>query len=169
MATGVAAMLWSRITVLNSAENLVETNPLPLNLTQRQDDKGKDISFEQIGMIYPVADEVTYVRQTLLNSVWQYSVLAVQPLLTIIMFGAILFFHSTPVDRGFGLISILSGIDAGGLNSLAGAALSGKLTKEVKLVISPSHEGDEGAIKYHIALPSSVLRNAKLARDVTYH
>ncbi|KAK5093191.1 hypothetical protein LTR70_004833 [Exophiala xenobiotica] len=169
MATDVAAMLWSRITALNSAQNLINTNPRPLHLPQRQDDQGKAVSFEEIGLIYPVEDSVVYIRPTLRKSPWLYGVLAVQPLLTVVMLGVTFLFYSTPIDKGFGLPAILSGIESGSLDSLKGAALSGKLTKDVKLIICPSPEGHQGTIDYRIEHASSTHRNERLSRNIIYY
>ena len=169
MATGMAAMVWSRITVLNSAENLVDQDPLPLHKPLWRMESGPDLTYEDVGLLYPVNDYVLYIRPTLRTSVWLYLVLAIQPLLIVMTLGLALMFYSTSLDKGFGLISILSGINARSLDRLTGAALSGKLTRSVKLVIQTIQDDQKGAIEYHVDLPSVAPQNGKLASDVIYH
>jgi hypothetical protein len=169
MATGTAAMLWSRIIVLNSAENLVGSDPLPLRVTQRATKSGENLTYEDVGLIYPVNDNVVYIRPTLQKSGLLYFVLAIQPVLIVVIFGLTLMFYSTPLDKGFGLISILSGIDTRSLDSLTGAALSGELARNDKLVIRPIQDDYKGAIEYHIELPPTAPGNGRLAQNVIYH
>ena len=169
MSTGVAAMLWSRITVLNGAENLVESDPLPLSAIQRQRDTGGDLTFEEVGMIYPVEDYVIYIRPTVQKSGWLYCVLAIQPVLIVIILGLRLLLYSTPVDRGFGLISILSGLSTKTSDSLSGAALSGKLVKDVKLVIRPTTDIGKYSVKYTIEPRSTASKNGQISRGIVYH
>lgn len=169
MATAMAAMLWSRITVLNSAQNLVDADPLPLRKTAMYKDADQ-FTFEDIGLLYPVNDHVVYIRPTLRTSFWLYTVLALQPLLTFVMLGLITVFFSTPLDKGFGLISILSGIDTRSLDRLTGASLSGQLAENVKLVIGSVQDDQKGAVEYHVeVLSPTAPRNGRLARNIVYH
>lgn len=168
MTTAVAATMWSRMTAFFSAENIVESDPLPLNVSYADDDTGKAFSYEQVGLIYPTNDTVMYIRRTARKSIWLYAVLAIQPLLTIIMFGLVFCFYSVPVDRGFGLVSILSGLDDESRDSLNGAALSGELEKKVKLVIHASQDENKGAISYQIEQLSSGRRNTRISPKVIY-
>lgn len=148
---------------------MVDTNPLPLNVLQRQRDTGGDLTFEQVGLIYPVKDEVVYIRPALRKSVWLYCVLACQPVLTLIMLilGSLL--HSTPIDRGFGLVSILSGIKTESAECLEGAALSGRLSKDVRLVIGPVSDGVKSALQYSVEPDVSSSRNGRLRRGASYY
>ncbi|KAI9718457.1 MAG: hypothetical protein M1812_004178 [Candelaria pacifica] len=161
MATGMAAMLWSRITALNIAANETERNV---------DSKFADRTLEEAGLFYPVDDTVIYIRPTLRKSGFLYCVLLLQPLLIVITLGLIMILHSTPLDKGFGLISILAGIDRQSLDIVAGAALSGVLMKDVKLVIQPIQDDQKGAIDYHVE-PSTTTstRNGELRSNIVYH
>jgi len=62
------------------------------------------------------------------------------------MFLSTRLFYSLPISKGFGLVSVLSGIDRKCLDSLSGAGLSGKLKEPIKLNISVINDinGDEG-------------------------
>ena len=154
MATGIAAMLWSRTTVL------AESDILP----RLQE------SADVVGLIYSVNDTVIYIRPTLQKSSLLYCILALQPLLIVVILGLRLMFHSTPLDTGFGLISILSGINRGSLDILGGAALSGELERSVKLVIHPIQDNQNGRMEYHVSLPSAApMRNGRLNSKVMYH
>ncbi|EXF79657.1 hypothetical protein CFIO01_12143 [Colletotrichum fioriniae PJ7] len=68
---------------------------------------------------------IFYKRPTLRKSPWLYMVLAIQPFLIVIILGLTAMLHSEPLSKGFGLVSILSGIDSQSLSKLAGASLSG--------------------------------------------
>jgi hypothetical protein len=48
---------------------------------------------------------------------------------------------STPIDRGFGLISILAGIERNSLSVLKGASLSGELRGDARLRIDAIEPG----------------------------
>ncbi|MCJ1228292.1 hypothetical protein MMC12_004953 [Toensbergia leucococca] len=161
MATGMAAMLWSRITVIDSVANLANSNSAQ---------RFAGLTYEDAGLIYPVNDTVVHTRPTLQKSGWLYCVFAIQPLMVVIILGLTWMFHSTPLDKDFGLISILSGVDRGSLDILAGAALSGELVRNVKLVIHPTQENQKGTIEYYVALPSTApMRNGRLTSQTIYH
>ena len=78
---------------------------------------------------------------TLRADAWFYVILWVQPVMTIIAFLATMFLYETPISRGFGLVSILAGVERDSLDVLAGATLSGELEKPVKLTIDTSGKG----------------------------
>ncbi len=161
MATGVAAMLWSRISVVNSPLSQDKSFITPKELAR--------LTPEEAGLVYPLNDAVFYRRPTLRKSGLLYFVLGIQPLLVVsilILIASV--FHSTPLDKGFGLISILSGIDRRSLDVLAGAALSGELTKRVKLVMRPVADDQKGAMVYYVTA-SSRTANGKLVPAIPYH
>ena len=79
MATAMAAMLWSRITALNSAAN--EGDPHVASGIFA------GTTYENAGLVYPVNDTVTYIRPTLRKSSLLYTVLMLQPLLTFVILG----------------------------------------------------------------------------------
>ena len=163
MATGMAAMLWSRITALNGAGNVGDPHVASGMF--------RNITYEDAGLIYSVNDTVAYIRPTLRKSSLLYAILILQPSLILVILGLKLKFHSMPLDQGFGLISILSGIERGSLDHFAGAALSGELQKAVRLVMKPVQDNEKGTVKYQATTepPTGLLRNGKLDSRVTYH
>ncbi|KAI9669136.1 MAG: hypothetical protein M1831_000728 [Alyxoria varia] len=162
MATGIAAMLWSRIIAIDCSSILQGSHDDPYMF--------HNLTYKDAGLIYPVKDIAVHIRPTLRKSSWLYFLLATQPLLIIGMLGMTLMLHSTPLDNGFGLISILSGIDRRGLDVLAGAALSGELVRTVKLTMNPLHDDEKGTIQYDVVLPSTVSpHNGRLAPKIVYH
>lgn len=163
MATGIAAMLWSRITAIDSAAN--DGDPDVASRTFA------GVTYEDAGLIYPVNDTVAYIRPTLRKSSLLYAVLMLQPLLIFVILGLTLTFHSLPLDKGFGLISILSGVERGSLDALAGAALSGELKRAVRLFMLPVQDGENGRVEYRVAIApqTGLLRNGELVSGVVYH
>ena len=167
ITTSMAAMLWSRITAFSGANNLEPWNTSSDALSYPY----YNISYEDAGLIYKQSEKIVYIRPTLRKSPWLYLVLAIQPLLSVSMLGITLLLRSTPVDKGSGLISILSGVDRNSLDILAGATLSGRLGKSVKLVMQPTLEEGVARVEYHIA-PSSTgnsMNNGRLNTGMVYH
>ncbi|KAI4184919.1 MAG: hypothetical protein LQ346_006020 [Caloplaca aetnensis] len=163
MAIGVAAMVWSKITVLNS--------PISQDESFRASKELARLTAEEAGLVYAVNDTAKYIRPTLRKSGLLYLLLAIQPALVIIILGWMAVLRSTPLDRGFGLVSILSGVDRDSLDSLAGAGLSGELSRSVKLVIRPTYEDAKGLVKYYVAPASSTaaVQNEGLTPRMIYH
>ncbi|KAL8786499.1 MAG: hypothetical protein Q9213_002726 [Squamulea squamosa] len=165
MATSLAAMVWSKIAAVNS--------PISEHKNFIPPDELARLTAEEAGLVYPVNDTAVYIRPTLRKSGLLYFILAVQPLLIIvILMLTASAFHSTPLDKGFGLISILSGIDRRSLDVLAGAALSGELAENVKLVMRPIRDNEKGAVEYYVATPSpptSATQNGRLSPEIIYH
>ena len=80
--------------------------------------------------------------------------------------------RSTPVDEGFGLVSILSAIDRESLDVVNRASLSGRLASKIKVVIRPLRNGRSDTMNYCV-MPStsatrSTVRNRGLASDTVY-
>ena len=125
--TVIAAMYWSRITALNGyyawgpdkTVDYSDTNP---NNTKRT-------------MYYHVDDEIVSTKPTMDPSWLLYLVLAIQPVLTAAAFLVTLFFHRTPMNRGFSMIAVMAGVKHESLHILKGASFSGQLSKPVKLKI----------------------------------
>ncbi|KAG8527789.1 uncharacterized protein KY384_007943 [Bacidia gigantensis] len=166
LATSMAAMLWSRVTAANSAINLD-----PQSGSSVLQHEYHNYTYQDVGLYYPVDDHILYIRPTLRRSPWLYVVLAIQPVLTVGILALTLLLHSTPVDKDFGLISILAGVDRGSLDTLAGATLSGKLSKSVKLVMQPKVEIGAAKIEYSV-LPASVagrMKNGRLNPRTVYY
>lgn len=140
MATGVAAMLWSRITVKYGAANLAETHDAPTWTSSNH----TNLTLGDVGLIYPVNDMVEYTRPTLRKSGLLYFIFAIQPLLVFVSLALIAcILNSTPLGKDFGFISVLSGIDRESLDVVNGASLSGQLATKVKLVIHPMRNSQE--------------------------
>ena len=170
MATGLAAMVWSRITVKYGAANLAETHEAPIWKSSNH----TNFTLGDVGLIYPVKDMVEYTRPTLRKSGVLYFVFVIQPLLSFVSLALIAWIlNSTPLDKDFGLISILSGIDRESLDVINGASLSGQLTRKVKLVMRPMRNSQGDAIRYRVVPSSSTttrtVRNGRLAPDTIYH
>lgn len=168
-ATAAAAMLWSRIAAFDTAPLAIDQPLVNPQWHHFSGNYGYNFTNEEVGLIYQVNDSVIYIRPTLQKSALLYTVLAIQPLLLLIMLGLTTLFHSTPIDKGFGLISILSGIDRESLDILAGAALSGELIKDVKLVIHPVQGNQEGSIEYYVTASSTPTRNGRMVGNIIYH
>jgi hypothetical protein len=87
-------------------------------------------------LYYPATGESIISVTTTLNANWLlYLVLSLQPVLTLLMFLFAMFFYSTPIQKGFGIIAILAGVDRGSLDIVQGAGLSGELVKPVVMDI----------------------------------
>ena len=164
-ATGMSAMLWSRITIKDSISN-----------PERPDDWQRmfgDFTDEDLGLIYPVNDSVIYTRPAIRKSSTLYFVLILQPTLTIVVLILLAVLHSTPVGKNFGLVTILSGIDHEKLDILHGAALSGDLAKKVQLIMQPKENNGTKSIRYLCQeLDSTVGKGAnkgKLTSGMVYH
>ena len=130
--------------------------------------------FGDVGLIYPVNDTVEYTRPTLRRSGLLYSTFAIQPLLVIISLVLVAcWLDSTPLDKDFGFVSILSGIDRESLDIVNGASLSGKLATKIRLVMHPIRNNQGDTIRYRV-MPSSSsttrrVRNRKPALNTIYH
>lgn len=173
MAISVAAMMWSRIAAVSTTLGLLDEaitpgseHPPPLEIARA---RYGDTTNSDAGLFYKLEDEVIYARPTLRKEPWLYFVLAIQPALTLLVLGLTLMFHSTPIDRGFGLISILSGVSRSSLDVLRGSSLSGKLTQDVKLIMEPKHQEPRGFIGYNIRPANEGgAHNGKLRKKIIY-
>lgn len=114
----VGAALWARITSLNGlADNPSHT---------------ENAQLEYAANLFQVSVQSPALRQH-----WDlYSILLLYPVLTavIVLLRATLYF-STPVDQGFGIVALLSGVEKSGLECLRGASLSGQTTLPVPIRI----------------------------------
>ena len=114
----VAAMLWARITSENGAE------------------RPRVSGFEKIYTSYvKPAAAITIAKQivTLQRSPWLIVVLAIHPLLTVLAVLAKATMYTTPIGNRFGIISLLAGITEEGREVMRGAALSGMLSRKVRV------------------------------------
>lgn len=173
MSISVATMLWSRITTLMPTTFDSET----FNKSSQGwlSENNTALTQEEASIFYAVGKDeqiITYNRPTLHKAPWLYLVLGVQPVLLLVILGLIALFHSVPLGKGFGLISILSGIQSQSLNKLRGASLSGELKQPIKLAMSPNQDNDAGLnyIQYDFVTSSKGMQsNGRLARNVVYN
>jgi hypothetical protein len=87
-------------------------------------------------LYHPRNQTIMSTRSTL-RAVWGlYVVVGALPLVTMLTFLPLLLFYSLPIGRGFGLVSILAGIDRDSLDLVKGAGLSGELERQIRLDIS---------------------------------
>lgn len=174
MATAVAAMFWSRVVAIDTigaplgADGGYNTSSYAWTTPS-----GTRLSFDDIKILYhvdPSDQTIHYVRPTLRKSPLLYFILAVQPLLIVAILIAASAMHSVPMDKGFGLVSILAGIDRHTLDILSGASLSGELTQRVKLLIFPADNGHFGKLDLHV-MPVNEDSNGKkrLREGVLYY
>lgn len=167
MSTAVAAMSWSRICSLNGVSNYLNQT-LDVQFGTRPDNSS--ISVEEAGLMYDVPDEqIVSIRQTLRNSWLLWLILAIQPVLVITMVLLTAFMYSTPIDKGFGLVSMLAGISPQSLELLRGAALSGELNEKLRVSIFPAHrKGGEDAIEYRLHRVGENVPVGRLRRETVY-
>jgi hypothetical protein len=89
------------------------------------------------GMSYaPIDENIRSVRHTLHAGGLLYLVLAVQPALTAVGFMLTVWLYKVPIGEGFGIVSILSGLEPASLGLIQGAGLSGKLRAPVRLDVT---------------------------------
>lgn len=155
--TFVAGMLWAAATA-------------QADLQQRTDFTS-DPEIPKRGLFYEVDDElVTSTRITMEKSQWLYFVLIIQPLLMILAMIAIYLLRSVPIERDFGIVSILAGVDRETVGLLHGASLSGKLEGDVQMSIIPVTTGARTVLHYRFGpRGGGVLPNGRLNHSTTYY
>jgi hypothetical protein len=90
-------------------------------------------------LVYRPQDEVVVsTRPTLRAHPGVLVIVAVQPFLTLLAALVSICLYKIPIGKGFGLVSILSGVDRSSLDLLQDAGFSGKLSDKVALQISSS-------------------------------
>lgn len=114
----VASMLWARITSLNGPE--------------RPDPGIATTSY------WTDSDSITATKttRTLQRNPWLIFIIVIHPVLTILAAVGKALLHTTPMSDNFGVISLLAGFKGGDPRALQGAALSGKLTSDVKVTFN---------------------------------
>ncbi|KAF5516318.1 hypothetical protein CGCS363_v000908 [Colletotrichum siamense] len=171
MSVSVATMLWSA----SVSKQATSFDPETFNKSSEGWlSSNGTIPLEEAGIVYPVDEDdrtiIIYNRPTLRKSPWLYLVLVIQPFLLLIFLIMIAVFYTVPLDKGFGLISILSGIERLDLDSLRGASLSGELKRPVKLSMSPTQADGKDSIKYQIDPSSGGIEiDRRLLPNVKYH
>jgi hypothetical protein len=90
---------------------------------------------------YPATNELIIETTATLDSTWLlYLLLAMQSMLTALMFILAATFYASPIGKGFGITAVLSGIKKDSLDLLSGAGLSGELERPVRLDISVAND-----------------------------
>jgi hypothetical protein len=93
-------------------------------------------------LLYPPSDETITAATATLKVTWPlYLLLAVQPLLALAMLIISIVLYTTPIAKGFGLVSVLSGVDKESLSLISGAGLSGELEQPTMLKVSAFMKG----------------------------
>jgi hypothetical protein len=115
----VAAMVWARLVSFSGPER-----------GQPRDIWAAVDHYERTSAGILMQKEVTTLRR----GAGLILVLSVQPFLTILTILGKWLLYSVPIGQGFGVISILGGINPSDLGVLKGSVLSGKLSKPVKLL-----------------------------------
>lgn len=130
------------------------SSPVPLNLTTNAYTERYNGTLTRV------------LTRPVLRAEWSlYVLLAIQPLLTTLAFVAICAFHETPISRGFGLKSVLAGVERDTLDLLAGATFSGEtkrpVTMEIRVVeVQVEAEKDEEISMTHTTtLPPTTNTN----------
>lgn len=118
----VAAMVWGRVITFAGAEK----TGLPLDRAAATE---PFVRYTK----QPRELDITLNAIALHPSFWLLFVLLINPVFTLlctIFKGAL---YSTPVDEGFGLVSMLAGVRKESLSILRGAALSGQLKRDIRV------------------------------------
>jgi hypothetical protein len=151
IGTAVAAMVWSRTTVLDGPG-------LMTDLGQEKQDELK-----KAGLMYNVTASVWSSRVTLERSWLLYAVLVIQPVLTLAILIAGTFLYAVPIGRGFGMCAVLAGIDKSDLDVLQGAGLSGTFKEKVRLVYRVQETGiREASVRYGLSTSGTQARGTTM-------
>ena len=98
----------------------------------------------------PPSEAIISTRATLKASGALYFILALQPALGILALVAGLILHKTPIGTGFGVVSILAGVDTETLDELEGATLSGKPIEPIRLDVNINSTPHANRVKYSL-------------------
>lgn len=122
----------------------------------------------------PQDEDIVSTVHTLKSHGALYFIVASQPVLTLAAALICSLLHRIPIGKGFGLVSILAGVDRSSLDWLRGAGFSGKLKDPVYLHISPSHADDTTSrfktqpIIYTVSMNRSHAAPERLKRNTDY-
>lgn len=95
-----------------------------------------------MNLLYDSYIFVSSTRPTLRRSWILYSTCALRPILTLATYISIVLLYSAPISKGFGLVSILAGVDRQSLGLLRGASFSGTLEKKVRIEVQSTRDED---------------------------
>ena len=122
----VASIVWSRMIVRWGAQSASERAIINQTVDPQIAAHLKYVKpAKDVNMFY---ETITLKRSPLLLFVF-----AINPVLVIVAVTARVLLYSTPIDEGFGLVSLLSGAKKDSLDLLHGAALSGSLTRGIRV------------------------------------
>lgn len=114
------------------------------------------------------------IQRPVLRSDWSlYCLVAIQPFLTVLGIVTIYLLRRVPLAHGFGLISVLAGVDKDGLDILAGATLSGQTKKAVSMQVdvvedvNPSDGTPTRRLRYSLGRPG--LAHTLVDTKLKYH
>ena len=152
-----ASMLWSRIAKNNGPGFGGGLHYQVPNVgSQNVTNDYIKASPEDVGLRYRRDVAVSSSRLALRKGGVLYFVCATQPaiLLALLVLGRLL--YSTPIDRRFGLVSLLAGIDGTGPDILRGAAFSNTLQSRIRLGVEVDELGHERArVRYTLGTMAS--------------
>jgi hypothetical protein len=97
-----------------------------------------------------------------------YFVLAVQPVLTVIAFLVTIVLYGVPINRGFGMVSVLAGVEKESLALLRGAAFSGTVDRDIGMKVrlqTWERAVDTGKVSYTLGASGC---NGKVKRKYRY-
>ncbi|KAF2719717.1 hypothetical protein K431DRAFT_286514 [Polychaeton citri CBS 116435] len=162
LATAVAGALWSRIAAGFSPAARSPWSLEPIMYGWNISDT-EFVPWPETGAWYEVNDTAISIRPAMRRAASLYGVIVLQPLLSITFLILRCLCCSAPVSEGFGLISILAGVDHASLNALRGASYSGKLNRTTHVHIA-LEDGDDGRgkVRYHLSGDNVTKRNGKL-------
>lgn len=164
-STMIAAMAWSRLTSLYSAADNKNSDN-----SQSADTRDNSIAnATRLGLVYDAEEDIVSTRPAIVRSWTLYVTLCAQPFITLVIFIGILAMHKTPVSKGFGLISILAGVEPESLELLHGASLSGELSEDVYLFVRSSGDPDiDAKMQYILRTKLQKAPSGKLMSSTTY-
>ena len=155
-----AAITWSRMVNLDGAERY-------LNFTQGNLSPS-DLPYDRYGYIpayWKDSSEISTVKSvvTLQRSWVLAAIIVFHPILTVLSLLGKTLLYSTPIGEGFGTISLMAGIERGTLDVLRGAALTGELSRDIKVrfITKPSEDLLGTGDRLSIQLDGSKLDNTR--------
>lgn len=170
MTAAVAGIVWSKAVGLPG----MRANDTTDTLNGQTGWGCCNITLGDNGLLYNVPDEIaTVIRPTLQRSWLLYLVFATQPMLMALLIVGAALLHSVPISHGFGMISILAGMNRNSdqLQTFRGASLSGELREDVRLGFVPVHAsgGDPNCfVECQIGRSSDQLPIGRIQRRIKY-
>ena len=154
-------MVWARVVSHNGHQNIFRAD-------QRPDHAARTFYPKT-----PQEIQKTHTAVTLKRSGWLIFLLAINPIIVILTIGFKSFLYSIPVSDGFGLVSLLSGVEKESLRLLGGAGLSGTLGDDVYVrFVVGNDEGTDNTVRARVRVllekVASSERSGKIDRKTVY-